>query len=132
MNEKTIDDNDLRSYFNQIKSLLPIFGKEEKKFFAYFREEVDEFLAANPECDFEQLVEYFGKPNEIVSEYIGNADLKYLTNRIRIAKHMKLFIAIVLILAVVATLTAFALDYKLYLEAKNAEVHEIETILEEY
>ena len=110
-------NNDLRRYFKEIKSLFPTYGEREKKYFASFKNAVEESGETGSALTVGQLCAQFGEPNTIVSEYLAVADADYLRKRIKTTKYVKLCIAIVALIIVVAVTIEVVMRYQLWLES---------------
>ena len=92
-------------YFKQLRLLLPIYRKQEKKFIADLKAAVDEYADANPDCSYDDIVSRFEAPAEVVHNYISSIDENDLYNALSSRKLLKKFIAF----AVAIILIAFAM-----------------------
>jgi hypothetical protein len=124
------NDDGARRYLKEIKTLIPIFGKDERLFFSELTTEVEDYVASNAPTGYEGIVSRFGRPNVVVSDYIDNADVEHIIKQIRTAKTIKI-VLLIAIVAVIATLVAVtAIRYIGYLEGQehylDREVIEIE------
>ncbi|MBQ8562564.1 MAG: hypothetical protein IJ443_01575 [Firmicutes bacterium] len=98
MNQITNDE--LKQYFKQIKLLLPILGKEERKFLSDFKVTVDEYAESHPGCSLDDIKCRFGEPEDVVHEYVSMLDQFQLCKRINLRNAIKKAIALLMILAV--------------------------------
>lgn len=60
---------ELKSYFREIKEVLPGNDCKKKKILRDIRLSVDNFLEENPDATFEAVVEHFGTPQQIGDSY---------------------------------------------------------------
>lgn len=100
---RQIDD-----YMKKIRLLFPFLGKAEKRYLRYLRHSIDEYIDTNDPA-FDELVEYFGTPREIVHEYIMNIDVDVLYRKLR-TRRILLYIFIVVLIATIVV-SAFKLYY---------------------
>jgi hypothetical protein len=121
MDESSIE-NDLKRYFKEIKSLLPVYGGEEKKFIAAIKVDVDEYAAVDPDCNYERIVSAFGTPKAAVMQHIADADEEYLLRRIRTAKFVKIGIVAGIVAVVIAVSAVVAIYYVDYMKGQGSYV----------
>lgn len=116
-------------YFKQLRLLLPIYRKQEKKFIADLKAAVDEYADANPDCSYDDIVSRFEAPAEVVHNYISSMDENDLYNALSSRKLLKRFIAF----AVAIILVAFALWcgvlYKAHIDSKNSVITQEYTVI---
>jgi hypothetical protein len=125
-------NNDLNHYFNDIKTLFPVYGKEEKLFLAGLMSNVHEYLADNPGSGYEHIISAFGEPKTIVSQYITDADESYLLKRIRTAAAMRRCVLIIIVLVLISAIVFAAFKYKSYVEMREQYINrEVTTVIEE-
>jgi hypothetical protein len=127
----TNDDKDIRHYFKEIKSLFPVFGKREKRFLLDFKIDVENYRATASSYDYANIVSQFGEPNIIISNYLRDAEPRYLLRQMRLGKYVRRGVAIVVILALIASSAVVALKSKSYLEAKASYIAREIVIIDE-
>ena len=71
-----MEQKETAKYFKQIRLLLPIYRKQEKKFIGDLKAIVDEYINENPECSYDDITERFETPTEVVHNYISSIDRK--------------------------------------------------------
>lgn len=119
-----------RQYISEIKALFPILRKSEKKYIANLKITIEDYCEDNNVTSIEQLYKDYGTPNDVVNSYYSTIDINYLINRIRIAKHIKRFVAAILVLAIIA-LSAYCINlYSSYQVFEDEQVFYEETIIE--
>ena len=119
----------IRDYVKTVKSTFPTFGKFEKKYLSNLEVHLHEYLEENPSATYEDLVSEFGTPSSIISEYFSEIDEQYLLRQLKIRKHVKSAIAIILILALLLDGWCYYLAYRNYINAKNENIVYEETII---
>lgn len=122
--------NDLGHYFKAIKSLFPVYGKDEKNFLDQLKANMLSHVESNPDCDYVQLMSLFGEPNAIVAQYLSDADSQYLIKRIKSAKYIRRGIVAAVVIALIAASAVIGLEYKSYLELQDAYVDREVTVIE--
>lgn len=79
-------NREINLYFRQIKTLLPIYGKEEKQFIRHLRTDMEEYIDAQPSCSWEQVLEQFESPQEAVHGYLSAQDPEKIYKKLKIRK----------------------------------------------
>ncbi|NBI63726.1 hypothetical protein D3Z38_11820 [Clostridiales bacterium] len=120
----------LKRYCKQVKALLPLYRKQEKLFMENFSASVKEFAEVNLGCSIEDVIENFGVPGEIVSDYLSELDIEDLCRQISIRRRMKQVISAILILCVIASGLNAWWAYETYLEAKDQIITEEVIVIE--
>ncbi len=92
-----------KEYMADVKALLPVRGKINRKFIKNISADVNAFCEETGALTKEELYAGYGKPNEIVSNYILTLDDKAVAKQMNITRFMKIATAVLLILAVIAT-----------------------------
>lgn len=114
-----ISDKELKQYFKQIKLLLPLRRKKEKQFLKELQENVAEFIALNPNCSFADIRSHFGRPQDVVKDYLSTMDSADLCKQVCVRKRIKHAAAVILSLCLIAFLLHAGVVYKIYLDEKN-------------
>lgn len=110
-------------YLKKVKSLFPYVSKAERKYLDNLRLTLDDFCVAENISDIKELADGFGKPEDIVHEYISSIETDELIRRLNSRKIIRCIIVIALIIAVV-TATFFAIHtYREYLLIKNSAIY---------
>ena len=87
-----------KEYYRNIKTLLPAYGKEEKRLFNDIYLRLDELSHTKTDLTYEQICEELGSPQEVISEYFFNADINYLVKKIRLSNYIRFSIITFLII----------------------------------
>lgn len=130
LNMVATSEKELKRYCKQVKALLPLYRKQEKRFMENFSASVKEFADAAPGCSLQDVAENFGAPGEIVSNYLSELDTEDLCGQISIRRRVKRIISVILVLCVIASGLNAWWAYETYLEAKDQIVTEEVTVIE--
>lgn len=87
----------LKPYFLQIKFLLPIYGRQERKFIRDLRTNIEEYRESHPDCTWDELINEFETPQEIVNNYLSAFSPEYLCKKIKRKKIMRAVLSIIII-----------------------------------
>ena len=126
-----INNNDVKHYFKEIRTLLPLNGEPEKRFLSDLESSIMNYLHDNPSCDTEELYEQFGSPSEVVLTYLDTLKPENLHRRMTVSKNVKRAILVIVVIAViVGTIWSF-LFYKGYSESRKHYIDREVTVIEE-
>lgn len=106
-----------KRYYRNVKKLFPVYLKKEKSYLKQLKEQIDEY----EDTSYEELVDIFGDPIDIVKAYYDTINSNYLLKRM----NLKRFVTTTCIL--VLTLTTLYFGYKAY--EFNKEINEWKTNL---
>ena len=122
-------NKEMKRYLKDIKLLLPIFGKEEKKYYQQLKKHI--IKTFNNQTSYSEIVEEVGEPYEVVQAYYEEVGIKQFMFRLRLQKYIH-YISIVII-ATTIVLGLFRIYYlsSLYEEVKNAQPIPVEEIIQE-
>ena len=122
-------NKEMKRYLKDIKLLLPIFGKEEKKYYQHLKKHI--IKTFNNQTSYSEIVEEVGEPYEVVQAYYEEVGIKQFMFRLRLQKYIH-YISIVII-ATTIVLGLFRIYYlsSLYEEVKNAQPITVEEIIQE-
>lgn len=118
-----------KNYFKQIKFLLPIYRKQEKKFINDLKYTVDEYIANNPNCSTDDIIKRFETPSDVVYNYISSIDEKDLYKVISSRRILKRFIAFVIALLLVAFSLWCGVLYKAHIDSKDSIITQEYTVI---
>ena len=111
-------NREINLYFRQIKTLLPIYGKEEKQFIRHLRTDMEEYIDAHPSCSWKDICDEFETPYEAVYGYLSAFPAEDLCRSIRSRKRIRIVLIIVLILS--ALIFTFK-TYQYYLMCEDSK-----------
>lgn len=124
-----ITKKELQTYFKEISCLMPIHRKQERLFLKKIKEDVRDYLNKHPEASYDNLIDYFDEPINIVYNYISSLDQEDLRKSISISKIKRtaVFILTAAIILLFIIRTVFFFD--LWVETHNAIVTMEETVI---
>lgn len=125
-----MQNHEVKKYLKQVKHLLPLLSKQEKRFLKDFEISIHEYLTENSKATIEELSSKFGTPNDIVHEYIDSIDSEYIIKRICVKKMIRRIAFTILLIAVLSLLVHTAFTYLAYLDAQNAVITQEVTVIE--
>ena len=116
-----------KRYLKEIKALLPVYGKYEKRFFRDIKDSISELESEN--ITYEFLCKELGRPEDLIVNYYQEIDSTYLRKQLKRTRSIKAVVLIIVLLAVVISLCRLGFLYSLYLDGKNAIItHELVVI----
>ena len=116
-----------KRYLKEIKALLPVYGKYEKRFFHDIKASICELDAEH--ITYEMLCRKLGRPEDLIVNYYQEIDSTYLRKQLKRTRSIKAVVLIIVLLAVVISLCRLGFLYSLYLDGKNAIItHELVVI----
>jgi hypothetical protein len=129
MDKRNID-LEISRYIKQAKALLPVYGKRERAFIGELTASIEECFESSSSIDMEQIRSRFGTPPDAVSEYLSNVDADYLLGQVKRIKHIRAIVFALVAFVILSIGIKMGLNYKNYLDAKNAYVDATETVVE--
>ena len=88
-------EKDLKKYYKDISKTLPRGRKKE--IIRTIKSSVDSYLAENPNAKIDEVINYFGEPNDIAQSYYDNEKAEDISSKIKLSH--KILICIVTVLA---------------------------------
>ena len=111
-----------RKYIRQCRRLFPVYGKLERTFLKRLKVQVDEHLELFPSSSYEELLEQFGTPREVVLEYYNTIDDDYLLRKTNLVKHVRCFLGIIVTLIVIFFVYRSYMVYQSFQEIKDSRI----------
>lgn len=128
----TVTPTELRHYYKQVKLLIPINGKDKKRFLNDLQGNIDNYIENNKDVAMKDIMEHFGTPPELVSDYIKDLDsdeiYKKVSNSVIIKRLIASIIFVLLLIGIVWTVFL----YKGYKEASDHYIDREVITIEEY
>ena len=116
-----------KHYLKEIKALMPVYGKYEKRFFRDIKDSISELESEN--ITYEFLCKELGRPEDLIVNYYQEIDSTYLRKQLKRTRSIKAVVLIIVLLAVVISLCRLGFLYSLYLDGKDAIItHELVVI----
>ena len=75
------DSRKIKRYFKQIRLLIPVRSKGVKRFLRDFGNSVVEYQEEHPECSAEDIIEWFGSPEDVAYEYVSSVDAEEICRK---------------------------------------------------
>ncbi len=120
-----------REYILEIKALFPIKRKPEREYIKKLASDIEDYCEEENVTSKQELYENYGKPNEIVNNYFSAVDTEYIAKQIRVTGFIKTAVAVLLVLATVATSALCLHFYNVKQKMLREEVVGVETIINE-
>ena len=79
--------NNIKKYIKNIWTIMPMHTKKEKFYVSELKKHLNEYLDDHPQCSYDDIVQQFGEPKDIVVEYIQSSDENDLIKRMKLNKH---------------------------------------------
>lgn len=111
-----------KEYISEIKALFPIKRKPEKDYIKKIAADVADYCEEANVTSKQELYDNYGKPNDVVNNYFATVDTEYIVKEIKTTKFIKSAIAIIIILAMIATSALCITLYAQYQMVKRTEV----------
>ena len=92
-----------KQYISEIKAFFPIMGKDEKKYIAKFKNNIESYCDEAGITTKEELYNNYGFPNNVVNDYYSSLDTDYIVKKIKFSKYIKALVLVILILLIVVT-----------------------------
>lgn len=112
--------NDLKKYLKTIRSLFPIYGPYERRFYTDLKNNIFEYSKNCMEPSLSDLENKFGSPPNIISEYLANIDTNYLSKQLSRSKYIRNTCACTIIALIIALVIWGGSNYKSYLDFQDA------------
>lgn len=126
-----VTDNELKHYFKQIKTLFPVYSKNEKRFFENFQEDINDYIELKQNVSIVDIKNHFGQPTDIISNYLSELDNEILYKRLSTAKAVKGIIILAIILLISFFVFLGTLAYSDYQAAQHEQIEKEVVVIEE-
>lgn len=114
-------NNESKKYYRELKTLLPLRGKQEKKLFHDIHSRVSDLSTNTTDLTYEQICEELGSPHEVVSEYFYNSNTEYLAKKLRITVILRRFFVLAIVTCLIL-ISLYAYTLHQALEAVKNDV----------
>lgn len=121
----------MNQYLKNCRRLFPVYGKYERQFIKKLKERIQEFSIDFPNFSYEELVENFGSPKEIVLSYYDSVEDDYLLKKTNLANNIRIFLIGVFIVIIAFFSYRTYTVYQSYLDAKDTIIIHEDTTIEE-
>ena len=121
----------IKKYLRNCRRLFPIYGKYERRFMNRLKEQIQEHIDSSSNLNYEELVEQFGSPKDVVVEYYNSVDDDYLLKKTNLVKQIKRVLFVILTVVLIYFAVNFVLLYKSYKDVQDSIIIHEETIIKE-
>ena len=122
----------MRKYLKNCKRLFPIYGSYERQFLKKLKNQIVNYMEENKEASYQDIVEQFGTPTEVVISYYDNVDEEALLRKTNLEKHVRVFLAVLILLVITFLGYRSYIIHQAYLDAqKSIIIYESTTIGED-
>lgn len=118
-----------KQYLKIVYHLLPCHGKNEQRFYHDFKSSVDDFFEFHNTSDSEELINEFGAPPEVVSEFLKAQSSDYLLRQVNKRKLRKIGLSIFVTILIVGLSIFSTYCYKAYKDSKNSLIAQEKTFI---
>lgn len=111
---------------------MPMHTKKEKFYLNELKKHLNEYLDNHPQCSYDDIVQQFGEPKDIVVNYIQNSDENDLIKRMKLKSILQKFL---IFISVICTILAiwFGVPWYDYMQnEKDSIIYDIETTITEH
>ena len=84
--------NNIKKYIKNIWTIMPMHTKKEKFYLNELKKHLNEYLDDHPQCSYDDIVQQFGEPKDIVVNYIQNSDENNLIKRMKLKSIIQKFL----------------------------------------
>ena len=109
--------NNIKKYKKSIRALFPIYGPQEKRFYADLENNIMEYAKSTgntADISFADLENEFGTPAKITSDYLSHVDPDYLYKQLSRTKYIKAAFVTFFISCIIALAALVIFYYKAY------------------
>ena len=123
--------NNIKKYIKNIWAIMPMHTKKEKFYLNELKKHLNEYLDDHPQCSYDDIVQQFGEPKDIVVNYIQNSDENDLIKRMKLKSIIQKFLIFFSVICTILAIFFSVLWYDYIQEQKNSIIYEIETTITE-
>jgi len=126
--------NCIKEYLDNCKTLLPMYGKNEKLYMQRMSNRLLEFKEEKNDMNYDDIVNRFGSPVSVVNAYIEDLDTDVLIRNIKRTKIIKKMAIIILAIVLSCSLIVTAYELQKYNqlceEVRQHQPVQVETTIE--
>ena len=109
----------IEEYLNEVKENIYRLEKTDR-FIDEIRSSLTDYVENNPDCDFEDLVNQFGSPEDVAREYLDS--YAYSSPKEISKKNRRRRILIIILAVLLAALIAYCIDISMHTQGKATDV----------
>ena len=107
-------------YYRILKALFPSTSFREAKFLLDVKKQLIEYSLLHPNSSYDDITDFFVKPEDILVDYINNFGSTNLYQKIRKKNTVRLVLTILVLIALITWIIIFAFWYKSYYDFSNS------------
>lgn len=89
-------NEEITNYIESIIEALPVYKKAEKRFIKDLKNDIQDLIYSNPNMNINHIIETFGEPQDVIQDYINNANIKKENIKGRATIIIILFVCVVM------------------------------------
>ncbi len=109
-------------YISEVKALFPIIRKSERDYIKKIKVDIENFCEEAEVTTKQELYENYGRPNDVVNNYLSTVETEYIAKQISIKRLITTCVVALLVLATVATSALCIALYTQYQIVKRSEM----------
>lgn len=126
-NPQSSSSSAMKQYLKDVRTVLPCYGKQERAFIKYLKQQLTDHIEENPSITYDHLVHVFGHPANLIADYYQSSDEDLLVHRLKIRKYFySVIIACVLAVLFVSGLRYAMLEKVIY-DTKHTKIQKLPT-----
>lgn len=118
-------------FYKRLRTLFPSIGFAEGKFLRDIKMQLRDYSIENPNAEYEDVVKFFGNPEDVYVDYIRVQGREEVYNRFQVKKWVRYIIYILLIISIIVWIITFYYWHKSYSSFNEAMPTLKETIIQE-
>ena len=95
------------------------------------KKHLNEYLDDHPQCSYDDIVQQFGEPKDIVVEYIQNSDENDLIKRMKLKSILQKFLIFISVICTILAIWFGVLWYDYMQNEKDSIIYDVETSITE-
>lgn len=124
--EKT-SSSAIRQYIKDVKTVLPCYGKQEKDFIKYLKQQLTDYMEQKSLITYTDLVNEFGYPANLIADYYQSSDEDTLIHKLKVRKYFySVIIAGILAVLFVSGLR-YAVIQKIIYDTNHTKIQKLPT-----
>lgn len=126
-----MEERIIKKYLKAVRGLFPFYETYEKQYTDNLEVHLREYLADHPEAAYTDIVEEFGLPSSVVSEYFSEIEEEYLFKHLEQKKYVKRVMLLLVIVVLVINGYYYHKAYNDYINLKDSNIKYETIIIEE-
>lgn len=110
--------NCVKWYLRAVRNLFPVMSKQERAYLAHLKASIRDYFGEQQPTTTEEISAVFGSPEQVLADYLDQAEPDYLLRRIKLARRWRTLawvMVVALVLAAVFCTWHIWQDYQDYL-----------------